>query len=128
MPALTSERAREIAALRKTKGQRNPRKTIIEVQSLLLKDIRNQKTSPAIRAKCVIAYDKLEDRLRILAGKPLPGQFRPDGSGLPHLERKRARAAGKGPSVLPLPSVDPDQIDQSKESLLTGRGGGTPQG
>lgn len=104
MAHLTTEQARALAAMRRTKGKRNPRKTIIEVQSLLLNDIRNKRTSPAVRAKCAIAFDKLEDRLRVLAGKPMPGQLRPDL----RLERQQyQRGSRSKPAVLPMPEVDP---------------------
>lgn len=95
MPTLLPEVARAMNAKRIRKGPRNARSLIIELQDHLLKDIRNKKTSAAVRAKCVIAYDKLEDRLRVLAGKPLPGHLQP---GL----KPKAR---KGPAALPLPEV-----------------------
>jgi uncharacterized membrane-anchored protein len=78
MALLTSESARLIGRLRKSFGPRNPRSQIIEMQQLLLADIRNPATKPTDRAQCVRAYDVLEERLRILANKPLPGQLRPD--------------------------------------------------
>lgn len=80
-------------------GARNPRKMILEVQELLLKDIKDTKTCPADRAKSAAVLEKLEDRLRILKGTPLPGQKRPDWQP----KEKRKRPA----SVLPLPTVDP---------------------
>jgi hypothetical protein len=99
MPRITSETARAIASLRRSFGPRNPRKMMIEVQELLLRDIRNEKTCPADRAKCAAVLEKLEDRLRILRGRPLPGQMRPDW---PVKEKRKKPAA-----LLPLPSVDP---------------------
>lgn len=98
LPPLTSDQARALAKQRRHPGGRNARAMFAEAQELLLKDIRNKKTTPAIRAKCVIALDKCEERLRILNGKPLPGQLRPDLP--PAKDRKR-----KGPSLLPLPEV-----------------------
>jgi hypothetical protein len=71
---------------------------ILEVQELLLKDIRNAQTCPADRAKSAAVLEKLEDRLRILKGTPLPGQKRPDWQ--PKSKRKPS------PAVLPLPDVD----------------------
>jgi hypothetical protein len=102
MPALSSEQAKAMQAKRIRRGPRNARKEILELQSLLLRDIRKDKLSPAIRAKCVIAFDKLEDRLRILAGKPLPGQLRPDGWN-PFVKPRKPKPS---PAVLPLPDVD----------------------
>lgn len=62
-------------------------------------DAENPKTKPHIRAQCVRAWDILEERKRILRGKPLPGQFRPEGDGF---KRKP-----KGPSLLSMPDVAP---------------------
>jgi hypothetical protein len=65
-------------ALRKRAGRRSPRSELIEMQQRLLADVRNPTTKPSDRAMCARAYDVLEERLRILANKPLPGQLRPD--------------------------------------------------
>lgn len=116
MAILSSEQAKAMAAKRRTFGRRNPRKTILELQELLLKDMRKPKLSPAIRAKCAIAFDKLEDRLRVLANKPMPGQLRPDL----RLEREQNQRRRSKPAVLPLPEVD----HSAKESLLASGGGG----
>ena len=99
MARITKETARSMASLRRSFGPRNPRKMMIEVQELLLRDIRNNKTCPADRAKCAAVLEKIEDRLRILRGTPLPGQKRPDWP-TPKDKRKPA-------TMLPLPSVDP---------------------
>jgi hypothetical protein len=96
MVALTTEQARALAAQRTQKGPRNARKMIADVQRLLLKDIQNPKTSAATRAKCAVALDRLEERLRILNGKPLPGMLRPDGDWRTPKKRKVA-------PVVPLP-------------------------
>lgn len=92
MLALTSESAKLIQAKRRYKGPRNPKSELREMQQLLLVDIRNPKTPPHIRAQCVRAYDICEERLRILHGRPLPGQYRPDGNALPFLERRKRKA------------------------------------
>lgn len=97
LPSLTSDQARALAKLRKHPGGRNARAMLAEAQLLLMNDIRRKKISPAIRAKCVIALCKAEDMLRILSGKPLPGQYRPDLQGK---QSKRKVAA-----LLPMPEV-----------------------
>jgi hypothetical protein len=66
---------------------------IIGIQRLLMNDIENKKTNAADRARCAIAYDKLEDRLRVLNNKPLPTKG---------TEPKRR---AKGPAPLPLPEA-----------------------
>jgi hypothetical protein len=115
MSLLLPNVAKAMQAKRKQFGPRNPRGEIIEMQRLLLQDIRNCKTRPHIRAQCVRAYDILEERLRILNGKPLPGMLRPDGDW--RTPKKR-----KAPAVVPLPDVAPKVApivpeNTSKESL-----------
>jgi len=114
MATLSTDAARALAALRKTKGQRNPRRMIIEVQQLLLKDIRKPNLSAATRAKCAVALERLEERLRILNGTPLPGMLRPDGDWRTPKKRKPT-------PVVALPDVAPKP---SKESLSPPEGGG----
>jgi hypothetical protein len=48
----------------------------VTIQALVQKDIENPTTKPSIRAGCVRAWDILEERKRILRGKPLPGYLR----------------------------------------------------
>lgn len=55
-----------------------PYRVAVEMQRLLADDVRSPDTRPSDRAKCVLAWDKLEDRKRILKGKPLPGSQRPE--------------------------------------------------
>ena len=97
-------------AKRLSKGPRNPRGEIIEMQRILLTDIRNPKTMPHIRAQCARAYDVLEERLRILNNKPLPGMLRPDIA-----QEREAKRAGKrkGPSLLPMPEVPSASVPSS---------------
>jgi hypothetical protein len=77
-PSAVSLQMAELAARRVRPGKRDARSRVIDIQDLLLADIRNPETPAAIRAQCARAYDVLEDRLRVLSGKPLPGQMRPD--------------------------------------------------
>src|SRR6266496_1407208 len=51
---------------------------LIEIQALVLSDIRNPETPPAARAQLARAYDVCEERKRILRNRPLPGSLRPD--------------------------------------------------
>ena len=57
---------------------RNARAEALKIQRLLMKDMENAETTPTQRAVCARAWEQLEERLRILRGKPLPGQLRPD--------------------------------------------------
>jgi len=121
-PSLTSEQARALASKRRNPGGRGAYRRILTIQALLMKDIENPKTSAAIRAKCAVALEKLEERLRILKGIPLPGMLRPDGDW--RTPKKR-----KAPAVVPLPDVAPKHHENtSKESLLPPEGGGEVAG
>ena len=78
------------------RGACNDRQQLVRMQRTLF-DLTQDKTIPAhIRAACARAWSDLQERKRILDGKPLPGQLRPD------LPPKRNR---KAPAVLPLPDV-----------------------
>ena len=75
-------------------------------------DIRSPDTSPSARAQCARALETIEERLRILNGKPLPGQLRPD------LDQKR-NARRKPTLLASLPSDPPPTLEvpqQPKES------------
>ena len=98
MPTLLPEQAKAMNAKRTRKGPRNPRSIFILAQQRLLTHIDNPKTTAANLAKCVLALDKAEERIRILSNKPLPGQLRPDLQQVKQSKRK-------GPSLLPLPEV-----------------------
>lgn len=58
------------------------------MQALLLQDAENPNTLPHLRAACVRAWDVLEERLRIMSGKPLPGQLRPELEQMRKAKRK----------------------------------------
>lgn len=112
MRKLSSDDAKAMSALRKTHGPRNPRKTIIGIQRLILKDIENPKTSADVRARCVLAYDKLEDRLRILNNKPLPSR-----AATPKVKAAR----GPAPLSLPIPITESEaKIPSDDRSEATG--------
>jgi len=111
---LTSEQARALANKRRNPGGRGAYRRILAIQDLLMKDIQNPKTSAAIRAKCAVALERLEERLRILKGIPLPGMLRPDGDWRTPKKRKVA-------PMVTLPDVAPKT---SKESLSAPEGGG----
>ena len=93
-----------MAAKRKRHGSRNPRSEAIAIQKLLLKDIEDKATTPTARAQLARAWEVLEERLRILNGKALPGQLRPD------IKPKEKRS--RKPDVLPLPVVESPAVGQ----------------
>lgn len=65
------------------KGHRGPRRPkprsqVLRMQAAMLKAATDPNVQPHIRAQCVRAWDVLQERLRILDGKPLPGNLRPE--------------------------------------------------
>lgn len=85
---------------------------LIEIQQLLIKDIKDEKTMPHHRAACARAWEVLEERARILMGKPLPGQLRPD------LEQRRRKVGSLSALKLspPVPMSDLPTTDDQKTS------------
>lgn len=110
---MTTEQARALASLRRNPGNKSRKTEIRDIQRLLLEDIKKKSTEPHIRAQCARAYDVLEERLRILSGKPLPGMLRPDIA-----QEREAKRAGrrKAPSLLPLPEV-PAAVNENSASV-----------
>jgi hypothetical protein len=102
MRVLSSAEAKVMGAKSRKRGSKNARAEVLEIQRILMADIRNLKTPPHIRAACARAWEVLEERLRILNCKPLPGQLRPDLD-----QRKRKRVPKAIVSIAPadLPSV-----------------------
>ena len=62
------------------------------MQASLLLSATDKSVPPHIRAACARAWDVLEERLRIIDGKPLPGQLRPELQALRELRRGRQSA------------------------------------
>lgn len=87
-------------------GRAADRKALVDMQRTLFQRAQNPKTPAHIAAQCARAWRDLQDMKRIMDGKPLPGQLRPDLQQVKERKRK--------PSLLPLPEV-PEKT--SKESL-----------
>ena len=92
MATLTSEQARVIQAKRRNHGRQKPRAQILRMQASLLASATDPSVPANIRAACARSWDVLEERLRIMSGKPLPGQLRPELQALRELRRGRQSA------------------------------------
>jgi hypothetical protein len=99
----TSANAAACAALRTRIGRPKPRSQILRMQAALLADVESKDTPAGYRAQCARAWEVLEERLRIMDGKPLPGQLRPD------LDQKRN--ARRKPTLLASLPSDPPPAD-----------------
>jgi hypothetical protein len=72
----------------------------LEIQELMFKDIVNPETKPSIRAGIARAWCDVEECKRVLRGKPLPGQLRPDLNPAALLKQlKRARKCDMLPTI-----------------------------
>lgn len=99
MPAVTVEHSdADISHKAYPKGQKGDRQALVALQRDLWKRSLNKRTPSHIAAQCARAWRDLQDMKRIMDGKPLPGQLRPDLA-----QQKQSKR--KGPSLLPLPEV-----------------------
>lgn len=93
-------------------GRAADRKALVAMQRVLLEKTLDPRTQPHIAAQCARAWKELQECKRIIDGKPLPGQLRPD------LAIERAEAAKrKRASVFTPGLLDPTEKLSSKESL-----------
>jgi hypothetical protein len=78
MSTLTSTQAQAMARSRRRFGRQTAKTQLLDMQAVLLRCVLDPDTKPSDAAQCARAFDVLEERIRILRGKPLPGQLRPD--------------------------------------------------
>lgn len=76
-------------------GVRTSIRDLYDMQRVLVAEALNPETKPADKAKCAQAWERLEERKRILLNKPLPGSLKPQSP-------RRTR-----PSLLSMPTVAP---------------------
>jgi predicted RNA-binding Zn ribbon-like protein len=74
------------------RGRQADRKQLVAMQHSLF-DLVQDSTIPAhVRAACARAWSDLQERKRVVDGKPLPGQLRPELQALRELRRGRQSA------------------------------------
>src|SRR5688572_22382637 len=83
------------------RGPRRDRNQLLKMQETLFELTQDSSVQPHIRAACARAWSDLQERKRVLDGKPLPGQLRPDGDPFKARQSRRQKL----PSVLPMPEV-----------------------
>lgn len=79
---------------RRPGGLRNSKSDVLAMQSILYARIIDPKCSDQDKARLALAWERLEERLRILRGKPLPGVLSPGAVN------KKVR---KSPFIVPIP-------------------------
>lgn len=117
-------------------ARKSPYQQVVEIQQLLLNDIRNPSTNPAARSSCARAFDILEERKRILRMRFRPGDLRAADLDPVKLAWwvKRARVANKT-KLIDLPSFtratadDPQGLaaDEEKPAARVLTGGTEPE-
>jgi hypothetical protein len=65
-------------ANRRAGGRKSAKSDLLSMQAILLERLKDPKTTDCDKARLALAWERLEERLRILRGKPLPGMLRPD--------------------------------------------------
>jgi hypothetical protein len=97
----------ELSSTDYPRGQKGDRQALVQLQRDMWKRSQDPKTPAHIAAQCARAWRDLQDMKRIMDGKPLPGQLRPDLQQVKQNKRK--------PSLLPLPEV-PSNSDSVRSS------------
>lgn len=82
------------------RGRRRDRTQALALQALLVKAAQDPKTPASAKASCAVAWSRVQESRRILEGKPLPGQLRPD------LEQRKASKARSRKALLTIASTD----------------------
>ena len=86
---LTSPVAVQKKSLR---GPKRDRRQLTDMQQALYEMALEHAVDPGVRASCARAWSDLQERKRVLDGKPLPGQLRPELQALRELRRGRQSA------------------------------------
>jgi len=80
------------------RGASNDRQQAVAIQRKLHETILDKKTPAASVASCAVAWTRVQDAKRVIDGKPLPGNLRPD---------EKPTKGKRKVSLLPLPEVPP---------------------
>ncbi len=91
----------------------------VELQKLCMKLARAPKVRPLDLAALARAWDVLEERKRILRGKPLPGQLRPDLDPAMNAKRGKRGKAILEIAMMPAETPDPSSPAPSKSTKPT---------
>jgi hypothetical protein len=105
MTSINSENARELGALgNATQGKRNRHPDLSQattIRQLTYSALQQPDLSPGDLSRLVHAWDKIQERIRILRGKPLPGFLRPEKVG----KKKVAPAMRSEPTIASLDDI-----------------------
>lgn len=89
------------------RGNKRAKRQLTDMQQALYEMALEHAVDPGIRASCARAWSDLQERKRVLDGKPLPGQLRPELAQLRERRASRTRKAmlSIAPSDLPASST-----------------------
>lgn len=82
-------------------GRAADRKALVDMQHVLYARTTDPNVPAHIQAQCARAWKDLQEAKRIIDGKPLPGQLRPD------LQPKQSKAFGRPRSISVLKPAQP---------------------
>jgi hypothetical protein len=74
------------------RGNKRAKRQLTDMQQALYEMALAHAVDPGVRASCARAWSDLQERKRVLDGKPLPGQLRPELQALRELRRGRQSA------------------------------------
>lgn len=90
----------------KPKGKTRDRQQAVAIQRILERTILDPATPPQSRASCAVAWSRIQDAKRVIDGKPLPGNLRPE---LEHKARKpKTRLVALPSDAIPLDQCPQD--------------------
>ena len=92
------------------RGKSRDRSQLVAMQQTLFGLVQNPEVAPHIRAQCARAWSDLQERKRVLDGKPLPGMLRPE------LEQPKRR---KGGGLLAVPLDDYEPVPAESPKVVT---------
>ena len=83
----------EQSTIGRLRGRQSDRKQLVAMQHSLFNLVQDAAVPAHVRAACARAWSDLQERKRVVDGKPLPGQLRPELAQLREARRSRTRKA-----------------------------------
>jgi hypothetical protein len=92
---LTMQSTADILTPTKLSPKSRPRRSMayqqaVKIERILTETILDPNTPAQSRASCAAAWTRVQEAKRILRGKPLPGQLRPELEQMRKLKRKQS--------------------------------------
>lgn len=98
-------------------GAKGDRQALVALQRRMWRKAHDESVPPHIQAQCARVWRDLQETKRIMDGKPLPGQLRPDGNPLPFLDRRKRKPVTPMVALPDVAPADDSSTISPKESL-----------